>query len=105
MYKAKKMAKQILYGCRFFNIIHKRGNTFPIHSRHIKSVFLCKKLIGKMKLIMISEDLLSWRKSLSYINQSIDLQNKSMDWFLYGRDPVIGKFLTYPMYSMVLRNP
>ena len=54
MYKAKKMAKhtlKILYGCQFFNIIHKRGNTFPIHSRHIKSVFLCKKLIGKMKLI------------------------------------------------------
>ena len=26
---------------------------------------------------------LSWRKSLSYRNQSIYLQSKSMDWFLY----------------------
>ena len=29
---------------------------------------------------------LSWRRSLSYKNQSIDLQRKSMDWFLYDRD-------------------
>ena len=27
---------------------------------------------------------LSWRKPLSYRNQSIDLLSKSMDWFLYG---------------------
>ena len=26
---------------------------------------------------------LSWRRLLSYRNQSIDLQSKSMDWFLY----------------------
>ena len=26
---------------------------------------------------------LSWRRLLSYRNQSIDLQTKSMDWFLY----------------------
>ena len=25
-------------------------------------------------------------KSLSYRNQSIDLQSKSMDWFLFDRD-------------------
>ena len=29
---------------------------------------------------------LSWRKFLSYRNQSTDLQNKSMDFFLYDRD-------------------
>ena len=28
----------------------------------------------------------SWLRSLSYRNQSTDLQFKSMDWFLYGRD-------------------
>ena len=27
---------------------------------------------------------LSWRRSLPYRNQSIDLQSKSSDWFLYG---------------------
>ena len=29
---------------------------------------------------------LSWRMSLSYRNQSIDLESKPMDWFLYHRD-------------------
>ena len=29
---------------------------------------------------------LSWRRSLSYRNQSIDLLCKSIDWFLYHRD-------------------
>ena len=29
---------------------------------------------------------LSWRRSPSYRNQSIDWQRKSMDWFLYDRD-------------------
>ena len=29
---------------------------------------------------------LSWWRSLSYRNQSTDLQSKSMDWFLYDRD-------------------
>ena len=28
----------------------------------------------------------SWRRSLSYRNQSIDFQSKSMNWFLYDRD-------------------
>ena len=28
----------------------------------------------------------SWRRSLSYRYQSIDLQSKSVDWFLYDRD-------------------
>ena len=30
---------------------------------------------------------LSWRKPLSYRNQCIDLQSKSMDWFLYDNSP------------------
>ena len=30
---------------------------------------------------------LSWRRSLSYRNQSIDLLCKSMDWFLYDNGP------------------
>ena len=29
---------------------------------------------------------LSWRRPLSYRNQSTDLQSKSMDWFLYDND-------------------
>ena len=30
---------------------------------------------------------LSWQGPLSYRNQSIDLQSKSMDWFLCDNDP------------------
>ena len=37
-------------------------------------------------LLFLTVLTLSWRRSLSYKNQSIDLQSKSMDWFLYGRD-------------------
>ena len=29
---------------------------------------------------------LSWRRSLSYRNQSIDIQSTPIDWFLYDRD-------------------
>ena len=29
---------------------------------------------------------LSWRRPLTYRNKSIDLQSKSMDWFLYDND-------------------
>ena len=29
---------------------------------------------------------LSWRRALSYRNQSIDLLRKSMDWFLYDNN-------------------
>ena len=34
-------------------------------------------------LFNISALTLSWRRLFSYRNQSIDLQSKSMDWFLY----------------------
>ena len=30
---------------------------------------------------------LSWRRSLSYRNQSTDFLGKSIDWFLYNKDP------------------
>ena len=39
-----------------------------------------KRLLGREILT------LSWRRSLSHRNQSIDLLRKSMDWFLYDRD-------------------
>ena len=31
------------------------------------------------------DEYLSWRKPLSYRNQSTDLLRKSMDWFLFGK--------------------
>ena len=32
---------------------------------------------------IIETPILSWRRPLSYRNQSTDLQSKSVDWFLY----------------------
>ena len=40
---------------------------------------------GRMIFCYHQELTRSWRRSLSYRNQSIDLQNRSMDWFLYDR--------------------
>ena len=51
---------------------------------------------------------LSWRRPLSYRNQSIDLQSKSMDWFLYDdglrHESVKLKFLTIKFRWDRLRN-
>ena len=40
---------------------------------------------------------LSWRGPLSYRNQSIDLQSKSMDWFLYVNGYVMKELIKYIM--------
>ena len=60
-----------------------------------KSIFCCplfqpfniyrKSSILDFRLRSTSLELLtlSWRRALSYRNQPIDLQSKSMDWFLY----------------------
>ena len=34
-------------------------------------------------LVVVNRLTLSWQRPLSYRNQSIDLQSKSLDWFLY----------------------
>ena len=58
---------------------------------------------------------LSWRKPLSYRNQTIDLRNKSLDWFLYDNslrhkrvDRVIIFLrliiLRYPMMALLVYN-
>ena len=49
-----------------------------------------------MKLYLRQVLTLSWRRSLSYRNQSIDLQSKSMDWFLYGKDLRFKRVSTSP---------
>ena len=42
--------------------------------------------IQLLPAIEIGVSTLSWQSSLSYRNQSTDLQSKSMDWFLYDRE-------------------
>ena len=50
------------------------------HFLCIYKTFFCKGKLSSYTLI------LSWRRQLSYRNQSIDLLRKSMDWFLYDND-------------------
>ena len=53
---------------------HDIQDTNPV-IMHIADVCCCSILLN-----------FSWQKSQSYRNQSIDLQSKSVDWFLYDRD-------------------
>ena len=44
-------------------------------------------VLKKILFLICEKNLtLSWRRSLSYRNQSTDLQSKSMNWFLYDKD-------------------
>ena len=49
------------------------------------SVILVKSIWYNLNMNLI----LSWRRSLSYKNQSIDLKSKLMDWFLYDSKEVL----------------
>ena len=49
-----------------------------IFSQSIMIMRICQVVPGLNRLT------LSWRRALSYRNQSIDLQSKSIDWFLYN---------------------
>ena len=48
-----------------------------------KSTIFTWNITVKLLVSQIFSQILSWRRSLSYRNQSIDLLCKSMDWFLY----------------------
>ena len=42
--------------------------------------------VPKYEYDLIYDLILSWRRLLSYRNQSIDLESNGLDWFLYNRD-------------------
>ena len=45
---------------------------------------------------------LSWRKPISYRNQSIDLLSKSMDWFLYDNGlRVMKELMSVPVFCIL----
>ena len=48
---------------------------------------LLRKIIRKLSVYYQFNLIVSWRRSLSYKNQSIYLQSKSMNWFLYDGTP------------------
>ena len=56
-----------------------------IHMVNHLTQYSASCVIQSKRKEVIRESILtpSWRGSLSYRNQSIDLQSKSMDWFLY----------------------
>ena len=43
----------------------------------------------------------SWRRQLSYGNQSIDLGSKSMDWFLYDNGLHHERVKFYQMFPLI----
>ena len=66
-----------------------------------------------VRIRLIKEPLLvtlSWQRSLSYSNQSIDLQSKSMNWFLYdrGKSPMViwwsKSFLKWSIFVKTFRK-
>ena len=64
-------------------------NTFLVSISGLPFVFTkVRTLLSVCKLNNSTRmwDLISWRRSLSYRSQSIDLQSKSKDWFLYDRE-------------------
>ena len=50
---------------------------------HVLFIIKRKCILLFIYLLLVLYSTLSWRKPLSYRNQSIDLLCKSMDWFLY----------------------
>ena len=57
-----------------------KWNIYWLHYKNFCETFLIKVAGEKNR----SNLTLSWRRPLSYRNQPIDLQSKSMDWFLYN---------------------
>ena len=89
-----------MLSCEFCKIFK---NTFfyrtPLVTASINEKLWVKTLRGLINYVKIRSDMihiecslqnlqltLSWPRSLSYRNKSIDLQSKSLNWFLYDRD-------------------
>ena len=78
----------------------------PWHSHFFSRISMLSLLSVQSFTISLT---LSWRRPLSYRNQSIDLLSKSMDWFLYDNAPrhervVLNVFvvLIYPLLSFTV---
>ena len=81
------------YQIPFYEIFH-----FPLNETCTKTLWNSKNIMNKMVawqgIFKLSKEqwlkdslTVSWRSSLSYRNQSIDLLFKYMDWFLYDNGP------------------
>ena len=63
------------------NFIVSTSSLFP--NALVIYILIKSKQVAKASCKLIFQLYLSWRRPLSYRNQSIDLLCKSMDWFLY----------------------
>ena len=74
---------RLLHGClsRFLNFTN---GIKPRKASHIK--IFSWFLVNSNLTLLLKASTLSWRRPLSYRNQSIDLQSKSVNWFLYDKD-------------------
>ena len=63
----------------------KVDNELREQSFKLRDVFMTQKAYMKLFTKILNGLTLSWRSSWSYRNQSVDLQSKSMDWFLYDK--------------------
>ena len=82
--------------CVVFIVLSEYLKAFPKHFKWCSNLYICygdwrsntKRAEDQAftVMVLVSHLSLSWRRSLSYRNQSIDLLCKSMDWFLYNRD-------------------
>ena len=59
----------------------KTPNTDTLHANY-RYEHILEAYLGPCQISLT----LSWRRPLSYRNQSIDSESKSMDWFLYDKD-------------------
>ena len=74
-----------ILNCILNNCISRKSRDFyQVREAHLKNCELSQFRIPLKNVCKLYLDLtLSWRKPLSYRNQSINLQSKSIDWFLY----------------------
>ena len=63
------------FKCLLFQIVDATGVTFFFRNSY--------EIHSAQRVFILQSLTLSWRRTLLYRNQSIDLQSKSMDWFLY----------------------
>ena len=64
---------EVFWYSTLLEICQNKGFLLPIFSQ----------ITAELKILPLTP---SWRRSLSYTNQSIDLRCKSVDWFLYDSD-------------------
>ena len=68
--------------------MHKYGygctKVLPLYMKGFKDIL--ENVVANLLIVMSIRLTLSWRRPLSYENQSINMQSKPMLWFLSDRD-------------------